>query len=208
MGLGGPVDPFSVTAASVSASRDDGRPLASRVGTSAGAIVVELEVDEALLADPPQAVVVRLLGLPSPHAVSTLDGRRLAAPAQLRFRVTAALEPRGSSPARLLELDGQPPRPGLLLEADGPVLLRLDGVLDPDSLRPVNCPLFPVENGLVLSTPVEPTVRWRCVGDRFELSLGLDGQHGRYQLDLRRFRWRDLSGGIPEPTLVAEVAAP
>jgi len=202
------VDPFSVTAASVSASRDDGRPLASRAGTSAGAIVVVLVVDEALLADPPQAVVVRLLGLPSPHAVSTLDGRRLAGPAQLRFRVTAALEPRGSSPARLLDVDGQPPRPGLALAADGPVVLRLDGVLDPDSLRPENCPLFPVENGLVLSSSVEPEVRWRCVGDRFELSLGLDGQHGRFQLDLRRFRWRDLAGGIPEPTLVAEVAAP
>lgn len=208
VGLDGTVDPLSVTAASVVAARDDGRPLASRMGAAAGQVVVELEVDEALLADPPDTVVVRLLGLPSPHAVSTLDGRRLAAPATFRFRVTAALEPRGSAPARLLDIDGHAPAPGLEIVAAGPLVIRLDGVLDPASLSPETCPLFPLENGLVLSSPLRPAVTWRCTGERFELRLGLGDQHGRFQLDLRRFGWRDLSGGIPEPTLVAEVAAP
>jgi len=208
IGLGEPVDPLSVTAASVSAARLDGRPLGSRVGVAGGRVVVELVVDESLLADPPEAVAVTLIGLPSPHAVRTLDGRRLVAAARLDFRVTSVLEPRGALPARLLDVDGQPPRPGLQLTVDGPVVLRLDGVLDPASLSPQACPLFPLENGLVLPVPVEPVLSWRCIGDRFELELGLDGQHGRFQLDLRRFRWRDLAGGIPEPTLVAEVAAP
>ncbi|HYN65086.1 MAG TPA: hypothetical protein VES36_10835, partial [Candidatus Limnocylindrales bacterium] len=70
------------------------------------------------------------------------------------------------------------------------------------------CPVFPLEHGLVLSTPLLPDVRWRCRGQRFELTLELTGQRGRFQLDLRRFRWRDLRGGIPEPALVAEVLAP
>jgi len=206
--LDGPVDPLSVTARSVGAAREDGRPLAARVGTSAGQVVVELEVDEALLAAPPTAVVVHLLGLPSPHALATLDGRRLGSAARIAFRVSAALEPRGGSPARLVEIAGHAPRPELELAAGDPLVLVLDGVLDPATLAPGDCPLFPVEQGLVLPAPLLPAVRWRCLGERFELTLGLGGHRGRFQLDLRRFGWRDLSGGIPEPALVTEVVAP
>jgi hypothetical protein len=206
--LDGPIDPLSVTDRSISAVREDGRPLAARVGTSAGCVVVELVIDDALLAAPPPVVVVRLLGLPSPHAVATLDGRRLGASARIGFRVTSALEPRGSSPARIVEVAGSPPRPELELPAGGPLVLVVDGVLDPSTLAPEGCPLFPVEQGLVLPVPLLPEVRWRCLGERFELTLGLGGHRGRFQLDLRRFHWRDLSGGIPEPALVTEVVAP
>ena len=206
--LDGPVDPLSVTARSVSATREDGRPLAARIATSAGRVVVELEVDQALLGEPPPVVIVRLLGLPSPHAVATLDGRRLGATAGIAFRASAGLEPRGWTPARLVEVAGHPPRPELALPAGEPLVLVLEGVLDPSTLEPEDCPLFPVEQGLVLPAPLLPEVRWRCVGERFELSLGLGGRRGRFQLDLRRFRWRDLAGGIPEPALVTEVVAP
>ncbi|HZL99745.1 MAG TPA: hypothetical protein VFD43_05780 [Planctomycetota bacterium] len=206
--LGGPVDPLSLTSASVSAWREDGRPLPAIVTTASGRIVLQLDVDEALLADPPAEVRVRLLGLPSPHALRTLDGRRLAGSAQAVFRVAGVLEPRGPSPARLVALDGLPPRPELELAPEGRIVLRFEGVLDPSTLGPGACPLFPMEQGLVLSTPIFPEARWRCTGERFELTLSLAGRRGRFQLDLRRVRWRDLAGGIPEPALVTEVLAP
>jgi len=206
--LDGPVDPLSLTAVSVTALGEDGRPLPARIGTSSGRVVLQLEVDRSLLADPPARVELRLLGLPSPHALRTLDGRRLAATTRVGFRVTGGLEPRGPSPALLLAMDGEPPGPLVELAPGRALALRFDGVLDPATLQPGDCPLFPLVNGLVLSTPVLPDVRWRCLGERFEVELGLAGQRGRFRLDLRRFGWRDLAGGIPEPALVTEVVAP
>lgn len=208
LALDGPIDPLSVTRASVSARRSDGRDLAAQVETSGGQLVLQLVVDAELLADPPESVALTVLGLPSPHALSTLDGRRLAATTRVDFTVTAGLEARGRSPARLVELGGQSPRPALELSAAEPLRLVIDGVLDPATLRPLDCPLFPLEQGLVLPTPLQPVTSWRCIGPRFELVLDLAGRRGRFQLDLRRFGWRDLAGGIPEPALVAEVVAP
>jgi hypothetical protein len=205
--LDGPVDPLSVTLRSVSIERDDGRALDAEVETAGGRILARLVVDQELIDQPPEAVSVRLEGWPSPHALSLLDGRRLGSPRTLSFRVARLLEPAGSQPPRLVSLDGQPPRPGLELSPAGPLWLVLDGVLDPATIGPEACPLLPLEQGLVLATPIRPVTAWRCIGARFELSLGLDAEHGRLQLDLRRFGWRDLSGGIPEPALVAEIVA-
>jgi hypothetical protein len=62
-----------------------------------------------------------------------------------------------------------------------------------------------VDHGLVLGERMDPRVRWRSVGRRFEVDLDLTGVRGRYQLDLRQSRMRDLSGTAPEPALKTEL---
>jgi hypothetical protein len=53
---------------------------------------------------------------------------------------------------------------------------------------------------------MNPAVRWSCIGRRFEVELDLGDARGRFELDLRQFRIRDLSGAAPEPALKTELA--
>ena len=205
--LDGDVDPLGVTALSVDVLRDDGRSLPARVGTSAGGLLVELIVTPELLADAPPSALVRLAGLPSMHALRTTDGRRLRAPAALRWPLNGRLQGSNGASPRLLEVDGRPLPLDGPVAADGPLRLLFEGIVDPGTVSPETCPLYPLEHGLTLATPLLPRVGWRCIGDRFELVLDLGQPHGTLELNLRRFGLRDFSGRSPEPPLKTEVRA-
>jgi hypothetical protein len=200
------LDPLRVTDGAVQVRATDGRSLPARSRVQAGRLVVELLVDAALLADVPVSVELTLAGLPSVHALGTVDGRRLAATTHLDVPVdSAGLAALGRSSVRLISVAGHGVPPPSPLPCSGLLTLVFDGVLDPRTLGPGSCPLFPVDHGLVLGERMDPRVRWRCVGRRFEVDLDLTGVRGRYQLDLRQSRMRDLSGTAPEPALKTEL---
>ena len=201
------VDPLSVTTRSVVVTREDGLPLAARLSSSGSRLFVELEVGPGLLDDRPREVRVRLVGLPSIHALALRDGRRLARGETLVHPVDRDLDPLGTAPVRLARIGGQALPPKQPLQVGRMLSLEFEGVLDPDSLRPDSCSLWPRQAGLVLATPVRPEVDWLCVGSRFELRLLLGETTGPLQLDLRRLGILDLSGVRPEPSLVVEVVA-
>jgi hypothetical protein len=205
MGFDGALDPLSVDSRSVAVRRGDGDPLPARRAVVGGRLLVELRVDQALIRDRPVDVFVELSGLPAVDALFLLDGRRLEAPQRLRFEVSGSLETRGSRPTRLVRLGGRPVPPDGPLRLDGPLTMVFEGVLDPATLVPEACPLYPLESGLVLGEPVLPELGWSCMGDRFEITLDPGRPARPLQLDLRRFGLRDLTGRAPEPALVVEL---
>jgi hypothetical protein len=192
--LDGDVDPLFITPRSVRVVRPDGRELDCLRSVAEGSLVVELVVDEALLADPPGRVELLLAGAPSLHALATRDGRRLQAPVRAGFTLQPGLAASGDGPPRLVEPDERAAQDALAT----PLTLVFDGPLDPASLTPEACPTFPLAEGLALE-PVWPEVRWNCVGQRFEVRLSWPRPHGELRLDLRRCAWRGLLGGTPEP---------
>jgi hypothetical protein len=205
--LDGAIDPLSITARSVIVTRDDGRPLTAHLSSGGRRLFVDVEVGPELLDDRPGAIVLRIVGLPSVHALGTRDGRRLGRSETLVHPVERDLDRLGTVTARLTRVAGRdlpPPQP---LEVGRVLSLEFDGVLDPKTLLPGSCSLWPRQAGLVLSTPVRPEVDWRCVGSRFELHLGLGETRGSLELDMRRLGILDLSGARPEPPLVVEVVA-
>lgn len=205
--LDGAVDPLRLSDRSVTVRADDGRVLASRCRVKAGLLVVELVVDDAILGDAPSSLELTLAGLPSVHALSTLDGRWLVRTTRLVLGVgPRGLAPIGASGARLIAVAGHDVPPPSPMAHSGALTLVFDGVLDPGTLDAGACPLFPVERGLVLGERVEPRLRWRCIGRRFEIDLDLVGMRGRFELDLRQTRMRDLSGAAPQPALKTELA--
>ena len=194
------IDPLSVTRLSVTVTDAEGKPLAARRRCARGRLVVELEVGPELLAAPPEAVEVRLAGGPSVHALSTVSGRRLDRPAQVRFPLRPVMAAQGGDAPRLVAVDGLPlPLDGSLPVSDV-LVLRFDGPVDPATVTPEACPLLPVSDGLLLS-PVHPRTSWRCLGQRFEVELGLPPATGPLLLDLQRFGLRGLDGERPVPNL-------
>lgn len=184
--------------------REDGRPLEARLGTAAGVLVIELVVTPELLAEAPPAARVRLLGAPSPQALRTTDGRPLAAPVTLRWPLLPRLHGSGGAP-RLLSVNGRPLPLSATLETAGPLSLLFDGVLDPATVSPEACPLWPREGEITLKTPLEPPVSWRLVGERFELLLDLGAARGSYWLQLGTVGVRGLAGHAPEPPLKLKI---
>jgi hypothetical protein len=199
------LDPLSVGPSSVIVRADDGSALACRLIVSGGQLMVVLQLDGPLLRQPPSHVEVVLAGLPSVHALTFLDGRRLSRTQRLRFELRPVLTMQAAGPVRLVEVAGRGVPPGDEVPLDGPLTLHFAGVLDPNTIRPEACPLYPVESGLVLTEPVLPAVEWTCVGERFEVTLDPGPARGRLQLDLRRFGLRDLEGRPPEPALVVQL---
>ncbi|MHC5209657.1 MAG: hypothetical protein ACYTG2_02940 [Planctomycetota bacterium] len=198
----GALDPLRVTNEAVQVLGPDGRRLSVRCRVQSGRLVVELEVDAALLSDPPSTLEVALAGLPSVHALGTVDGRWLASATRLHVPVASPrLAPLGTPAVRVVSVGGHGIPPPSPIRLTGSLVLVFDGVLDPSTLGPGSCPLFPVEHGLVLGEPFDPLVSWRCTGRRFEVELDLSGARGRFELDLRQFRVRGLSGTAPEPAL-------
>lgn len=205
--LDGSIDPLSVTARSVVVTREDGRPLTVQVTSSGARLQVEVEVGPALLADRPSEIHLRLAGLPSVHALATRDGRRLARSTVLIHTIVRDLDPLGAAPVRLERVADHALPPPDPLPVTGILRLVFDGVLDPATLRPEDCALWPMQAGLVLEPPFQPGVDWRCTGSRFELRLDLSGAEDLLQLDLRRLGILDLSGARPEPPLVVKLLA-
>jgi hypothetical protein len=205
--LDGAVDPMRVTDLSVQVRDPGGRVLPARVTARSGRMVLELLVDEGLFQAAPTKVGVTLAGLPSAHALSTIDGRWLGATTHLVVEVDPSrLRSLGASSVRVVSVAGHGVPPPSPLRNPEPLTLVFDGVLDPLTLGPGSFSLFPVEQGLVLGEPLDPIVRWRCVGRRFEVELDLGGARGRFELDLRTSRMRDLAGAVPEPALKIELA--
>jgi hypothetical protein len=196
------LDPLSVDSSSVVVSGADGQRLLAEVGVEAGQLVIRPVATPELMGRPPEALQVRLAGLPSPHALRTAGGSPLGRGQTLRIPLLPVLLDEGPAPPRLVE-----PAEALVdVPADGRVLLVFDGVLDPATVTRADCALQSVAGGLVLtSAPVLPDVGWRCVGRRFELTLRLPSESGALRLSLRRSGLRGLDGRVPEPARELEL---
>lgn len=202
--LDGAVDALSVHDGSVDVSGSDGAPLEAELAVEGGRLVLRPVATPALQARGLTACRVRLTGAPSPRALRTTDGRLLARSQSLVVPMHSRLEDEVGAPPWLLAIQGRPP--AATVELRGARLeLSFDGVLDPASLTPEQCALYPLVGGLVLDQPVLPRVDWRCIGRRFELVLQLAPGTGPLQLNLRRAGWRGLAGRVAEPPLVVEV---
>jgi len=196
------LDPLSVDSSSVVVSGADGQRLQAEVGVEAGQLVIRPVATPELVAQPPEALQVRLAGLPSPHALRAAGGRALGRGQTVRVPLRPALQDEGPAPPRLVE----PAEAVVDVPLDGHVALVFDGVLDPSTVTPGDCALQPVAGGLVLTgAPVLPEVGWRCVGRRFELTLRLPRASGALQLSLRRSGLRGVDGRAPEPARELEL---
>jgi hypothetical protein len=198
------VDPLSVHDGSVAVSGSDGAPLDAELSVEGGRLVIRPVATPDLLARGLVECRVRLTGAPSPRALRTTDGRLLARAESLAIRLRPRLEDEDSSPPRVLAIQGRPPAASIELR-DARLELSFEGVLDPATLTPERCALYPLVGGLVLDQPVWPSVDWRCIGRRFELRLQLAPGSGPLQLNLRRAGLRGLGGRVPEPPLVVEI---
>ena len=206
--LDGPIDPLSANASSVRLLRDDGTVVPVVLRPADGRLLVELIVTSGTMKDGLEEAWLELRGLPSPQALSTVDGRRLRASVRRRVNLLPKLHAPGTGPTRLVAIDGATPG-GITRTVDGSITLTFAGVLDPASIAPSTCPLFPFVGELRLATAVLPEVGWQCVGDRFDLVLAVPPGSGHLQLLLRSFGVRDLTGRGPEPAgLVADLLAP
>ncbi len=193
------LDALSLTPRSVRVALPDGAPVEAAWSVRGEELLVSLVVDERLLDDPPDAVRVRLAGLPSPHAVRGADGAALARP----YETTVALDPRlaGAGGARLVEVNGRPTDRRGEIAHDGVLTLVFEGAVDPGSVAPEACPLFPVAGGLQLK-PVLPETRWSLLGSRCEVRLLLPPDVGPLELVWRRLGLRDLAGRPPDGPLL------
>jgi hypothetical protein len=188
--------------------RGDGSPLQAEVAVASGRLEIQLVITPELLAEQLQEAWIELAGLPSPGAIRTLDGRRLRATVRHRAALQPLLHSGSAEPPRLVSLNGAPPRSDVL-RLDGELVLRFAGVLDPATVTASNCPLFPVAGELTLRTSRTPGVRWRCVGEEFDVLLTVPAGAGRLQCILRRMGLRDPLGRPPEPAgVVVELLAP
>lgn len=198
--LDGPIDPVSVTAASVKVVRADGSDVPAVVSVSAGSIRVELAVTHDSMVEALPAVWLELAGLPSPAALRTLDGRCLRSSVRRAVPVLAELRAASPAPPRLVSVNGVATSElGAELNWTGELVLTFSGVLDHATISPLTCPLFPVAGDLTLPSALAPVVRWRCVGQRFDLILSLPAASGRLHCILRRLAVRDHAGAAPEP---------
>jgi hypothetical protein len=198
----GAVDPLSVGPASVETSGAGGQPLDAEIGVEGGQLVIRPVATAALLAQPPEALRVRLVGLPSPCALRLTDGRALRRGQVLIVPLRPWLQDEGRAAPRLVGPAGTV----VPVADDGRVVLGFDGVLDPATVTPAACALQPVAGGLVLAgAPVAPEVDWRCVERRFELVLRVPPGAGALQLSLRRAGLRGLDGRVPEPAREIEL---
>ncbi len=199
--------PLSVTAGAVRVTSADGRALAHRVVVDASTLSVVLTVPDAMLADPPAAVRIRLGGLPSASALGFRDGRRLGSPAEVLCELQPRLAPAGAAPARLIAVDGNALPVPATLDAGEVVVLTFDGVLDPDTLTPTLSPLSPLV-GDVLVAPRAPGLAWTVSGARTTVELRLPATHVALEFAMRRMGWRDLRGESPDPALVVTLRRP
>ena len=212
-------DPLSVTTASVRVSDGSGRVLRALIGIEGHELVTHLVIDASLLRDPPDQVLVSVVGGVSLVGVCARDGSALPS-VSTRFVMRAELEdaPGGALELRALARIGADeraareiplPTSGIGSAADGPpddvvlagderLALRFAGVLDPSLLEAQSVPLFPVGATGELP-PVYPDSRWTVVGTASELVLDLTGLGGSLRFKSRRMTLRSLSGREVEP---------
>jgi len=195
------LEPLAVTPVAVRVETDEGRALRVRRTVEGARLLLALDVDRALLEQPPGGLRVRLAGMPSPHALRGVDGVGLEMAIQIDVRLQARLEG-GADRARLVRVGGLPLGASAEWEHGDTLVLEFSGVLDPESLLGEALPLFPLAEGLSLS-PVFPRVDWIVSGDGTEVVLDLSDLPGPLALHWARVGWRGLDGMPPEaPSVV------
>jgi hypothetical protein len=206
--LDGAIDPLTVDDASVRVVSEDGTALPVALAVGDGRLKVALVVTPELLSGKSFDAWLEVAGLPSPLAIRTLDGRRLSGPVRRHLRLQPLLQSATAEHPQLLSIDGRAPG-GEPMTVSSEITLTFSGVLDPATLLPANCPIFPIAGQLRLPTPILPEVRWRCIGERFDLILTIPPGSGRLRLLMRALAVRDIAGRAPEPdALVADLIAP
>jgi len=196
--LSGRVDPASVTPRSLALSTPAGRSLERRVRVTGRAIEAWVRVDQALLADPPEGLVVTLQGAPSLHALAAVDGRLLARSWRWQLPLKRGLSPGAPGAPRLISVNGVPLGSVTRVLHEGELRLVFAGRVDPDSVTPAACALLPVAAGLNMD-PLLPQVRWVLEGERFVLLLTLPAGTGTLELRTRRLGLTGMNGEAVEP---------
>lgn len=197
-------DPLSLTTRSLRVTDERGRVLAHRATCEGAAVLVRLEIDAALLADPPRQVRVGVAGGASLFGLLTEDGDVLPARhATFPMRGALADRPEGGL---FLALDASTANDARDASAESTVIvpdasawtLFLQGVVDPAHLPPDALPLFPLVGGTEWPA-VHAPFRWLVIGDASEVVLDLRGLPDPLRFRSRRTSLRSLGGRALEP---------
>jgi hypothetical protein len=204
IGFSTDLDPLSATPASVRVFSAQGQPLEHRLRVRGRELLLTLSLDEELMRDPPESCRVQLAGLPSVHALRSRSAAALAGARSLVVRLQPRLASAGR--VRLQSINGRSADERGSVPHAGRIQLTFEGVVDPDSVTPTNCPLFPVAAGLQLK-PVLPDTRWSLQGSRCEIQLVVPSGSGPLELIWKRLGLKGLDGLPSEGPLVVTLSS-
>lgn len=198
------LDPLSVTPRSVRVATLEGALPEARLEVIGPRLVVTLVLDEGSLDELPGTLRISLPGGPALHAVRSASGVSLPASSTLDVALGSRLVPRGR--VRLRAINGRGADERGTVPHDGLIRLSFTGVVDPASVTPGNCPLFPIAEGLQLK-PLLPETRWSLVGSRCEVLLEVPVGSGPLELVWKRLGLRGLDGAPSEGPLVVTLSS-
>jgi hypothetical protein len=198
------LDPLAVTHRSVRVVSGRGIPLAHRTQVRGRQLTLLLQLDESQVLDPPASLRVRLSGLPSLHALRSRGGAALSESRSIDVRLEARLARAGS--VALRSINDRPTEERGVVSHHGTIVLAFDGVVDPGTVTPGNCPLFPIAAGLQLK-PLLPDTRWSLVGTRCEILLEVPSGSGPVELIWKRLGLRGLDGRLLRGPLVVTLSS-
>lgn len=197
--LDGNIDPLSVTSSSVRVERMDGTEFPIAIRSDSGTVRILLVVTDDYFSRHGGGVWLEVAGFPSPSALVTLDGRCLRSTVRRCIVLEPHLGAGSAVPPMVVSVNGTTDWSDPVVVAGTNVVLSFDGVLDPNTVTSVFCPIYPDAGELTLMAPLLPAVTWECVGSRFDVILVIPPASGLLHFILRRCGFRDLSGRPPEP---------